>query len=52
VGCRIDVVDEPGLGTHSGADPEGVVLASDEGLEVVVDDGFRQPDDVFETPRM
>ena len=39
---RIEIEDEPGASTHSGADPQRLVLPSDEGFEVIVNDGLRK----------
>jgi hypothetical protein len=40
--CGIDVVDVPRGGPDGCANPQGVVLATDEHLEVVVNDGLGQ----------
>jgi hypothetical protein len=35
---RIDVIDIPRVRADRGSDPEGAILAADEGLEMVMDD--------------
>jgi len=35
---RIDVIDIPRVRADRGSDPEGAILAANEGLEVVMDD--------------
>src|SRR5512134_2042888 len=48
----IDVVDVARGGADGGADPQGVVLATDEHLEVVVNDGLGQGGDPTVAPGM
>jgi len=49
---RIDVIDVPRGGSDRRADPESLVLAADERLEVIVDDGFAQGRELCVTPRV
>src|SRR5580765_7872423 len=43
---RVDVIDEPRLGSDRCTDPERLVLPADERLEVIVDDRFAQRPDL------
>ena len=52
MGSRIDVVHEPRVRAHRGADAESLVLAADERLEVIVHDRLRNAGMALETPEV